>query len=150
VRLSREDYEPLKGFFGWMCDHILMRSVSLPEEAHPIRVLAEMERRSPARAREGLGTAIGDIIEMTQNFGSAPVAEIDEALRAQGLPTLSQVRAKFSSAIARILRRGSIRSETEYYSVRNVVEALPEAEQAAVWRLLADFEERLPRPKQQA
>ena len=66
--------------------------------------------------------AIGDVIESTQDFRPEQVAEIDRALRAQGLPTLSEVKARFSSVIAGIVRRGTIRNEREYYAVRNAVE----------------------------
>lgn len=86
--------------------------------------------------------AVGDIIEMSEGFSAGRVATIDAALEAEGIITLSAVRARFWSRIRRVLERGAIRGERDYYAVRNVVEALPEEEQGRAWQMLATFEKR--------
>lgn len=142
MRIDRDDYEPLKAFFVWATKHILPTS-SLPPDQHPEAVLAGFEVESMAKARVGLAMAIGDIIEMTENFSTAQVAAIDATLEAEGIVTLSAVRARFWSRIRRVLKRGTIRGERDYYAVRNVVEALPEEEQGKAWQMLATFEEKM-------
>ena len=89
--------------------------------------------------------AIGDIIEMSEAYSASQVAAIDAALEAEGIISLSAVRARFWSRIRRVLERGTIRSERDYYAVRNVVEALPEEEQERAWRMLAAYENRVVR-----
>ena len=84
--------------------------------------------------------AIGDLIELMQDYPREQVEGIDRDLAASGLPTLSEVRILFSSTIAAIMKRGRIRSEVEYYALRNAVESMAEDESAEAWRLLGDFE----------
>ena len=88
----------------------------------------------------GLAMAIGDIVEMTSDLSTGQVAAVDAALKADGIITLSEVRARFWSKIKGIRRRGQIRNEVEYYALRNIVEALPGEEQAEVWDLLGAYE----------
>lgn len=70
--------------------------------------------------------AIGDIVEMTDHWSSSAIASLDTELGAAGLPTLSAIRVQFSKAIRAIIRRGRIRSEGEYYLIRNAAEIDPE------------------------
>jgi hypothetical protein len=143
LRISAEDYAPLKAFFAWATEHLLGIPASPSSDQHPVAVLSEFEVRSPARARDGLAMAIGDIIEMSENFSAGQVAAIDAALAAEGIITLSDLRARFWSRVRRLLERGAIRGERDYYALRNVVEALPEEEQSRAWQMLAAFEERM-------
>ena len=140
MRITDDHYETLKPFFVWASKHLLGVSASLAPDQHPAAVLAHFETVSMAKARTGLAMAIGDIIEMSEGFSARQVAEIDSALDAQGIITLSAVRGRFWTRIRRVLERGSIRGEREYYAVRNVVEALPEEEQGSAWQMLATFE----------
>ena len=142
MRIAAVDYEPLKAFFAWMVDHVVPGSPSRTPDSHPVSVLSGFEASSMAKARAGLAMAIGDLIEMTEDLSANQVAQIDAALGAEGIITLSAVRARFWSRIRRVLERGTIRGEREYYAVRNVVEALPEEEQGRVWQILAAFEEK--------
>lgn len=107
-----------------------------------VAALNGFEERSIATARKGLAMALGDIVEMTAGFPSADVAAIDTALRAEGGITLTEVRARFWTRVRRILEKGTVRGETDYYALRNVVEALSEDEQAVGWSLLAAYEEK--------
>src|SRR5687768_6066043 len=99
VKVSAQDYDALKGFFAWMCDHALTMSPGLPAEDHPVATLSRFEARSMSKARQGLGMAIGDIIEDTQDLSTDEVVDYDRRLAAAGLPTLSDVRARFWSKI---------------------------------------------------
>ena len=146
MRIDPEDYEPLKGFFLWMCDRVLPGQRELPEEANPSFALAFFEARSLAMARQSLALGIGDILEETNDISAQTVEAIDAELAQQGLPTLSHVRARFARAVRAILKRGSIRTETDYYALRNVVDDLPETEREGAWQILAEFERRVVPP----
>jgi len=138
MRVTAEDYGPLKAFLAWMAKHVLR----VPESLSPEAVLAGFESRSMSTARKGLGMAVGDIVEMTDRFSAEEVGALDAALAAEGLPTLSEVRARFARTIRAIMKRGNVRSEREFYALRNVVEAMAEPERAEAWRLLGEFESR--------
>lgn len=63
----------------------------------PIACLEQIETKSPANARKGLAEAIGDIVELTDQWSSEKVAQIDELLTHEGLPTLTDMRARHST-----------------------------------------------------
>lgn len=85
--------------------------------------------------------AIGDTIEMCSDMPLPDVMLIDEGCRLNGLPTLSEVRSRFSRKLKSIVRRGAIRNETEYYLVRNAIElASDDDERAKLQTLLTQFE----------
>jgi len=138
MRIDQSDYEPLKAFLGWMSEHVL--EIPPGSASNPMAVLEKTKDQSMARARQGLGMAVGDIVEMTDRCSPEQVAMIDAALAADGLWTLSHVRARFGREIRAILKRGSVRGESDYYALRNAVETLPDSEQAEAWQMLAAFE----------
>jgi hypothetical protein len=70
------------------------------------------------------------------------VRAIDDTLRTKGIVTLSEVRARFWSRIRRVMERGTIKSDRDFYAVRNVVDSLPEQEQIRAWQMLDSFEQR--------
>jgi hypothetical protein len=137
--ITAEDYEPLKGFFGWMLANASPFPMPPTPELHPLAVLARFETQSRATARRGLEMAIGDLLELT-TVDPAEVHRIDDALRQNDLPTLSEVRARFWKRIRNVLKRGQVRSEAEYHALRNVVEAMPEKEAGRSLAILAEFE----------
>jgi hypothetical protein len=144
ARVTAENYESLKGFCVWFWRHqsLQWQDIGIAADHRPEPILNAFEQRSKAIAREAVRQSIGDIIEQTQSLSSKDVESIDAALAAQGLPTLSQIRIQFWSKIAGIMKRGVVRSETEYYALRNVVEAMPEVERGRAWALLGKFETR--------
>lgn len=84
--------------------------------------------------------AINDMIEMTDGWAQERVAASDAALLERDLPTLTEMRGRFSKVVQRAVRRGSIKDEIEYHAVRNAAE-LTGGEQLRP--LLASYEERL-------
>jgi hypothetical protein len=142
VKIEAADYDRLKGFFAWMLEHVPGLSENLQPEDHPVTILTNYEERTPSLARRGLAMAIGDILEQTEDLPKATADEIDCRLTAVGLPSLTEIRIRFWSKIHAILKRARVRSETEYYALRNVVESMPDAERLGAWQLLAEYEER--------
>ena len=132
MQISPNDYPALKAFFVWITEYVLPVSPDLPPEHHPVAVLEHYEAQSMAIARKGLGLALGDIIEDLSELDPARVRAVDAALQSASIITLSEVRARFWTRIRRILERGVIRSENDYYALRNAVETLPDAEQAFI------------------
>ena len=140
MKVSAEDYEALKGFFAYMSEKWLRALPGLAPEDRPMAVLAQQEKQSMSLARKGLAMAIGDTIEMFDRAGPEEVDAFDRELGAAGLPTLSEVRARFSRQINGIMKRGKIRSEIEYYALRNAVDSMPEGDAAKAWHLLGEYE----------
>ena len=141
MKVTADNYDGLKRFALWLFDR-LNAGREIEPRSHPRLAMEALEGRSMAIARKGVAMMVGDLIEQTYDMNADGIASVDAALCAQGLPTLSEVKAQFSKKISAIMKRGKVRTDDEYYSLRNVVEAMPEAEQSWAWSLLGEFEQR--------
>ena len=141
MKVDAQNYELMRSWFARVVSEALPASTRTAEN-DPVHCLDIMAARWPAKARSGLAMAIGDMIELTDDCSADRVATIDDALAQEDLPTLTQMRLQFSKVIRRVVGRGSIRNDVEYYAVRNVVELAPPDDQEAMWKLLAAYEQR--------
>lgn len=137
MKVRPEEYGKMRDWFALVS--LKAFPSQLIQEAQPIAVLDKMAERSAAKAREGLAMGIGDLIEMTDSWSVQDVQAVDAELLDKQLPTLSEMRVRFSSAVGRVVRRGRINSEAEYHAVRNAAE-LTEGSDGPLWRLLANYE----------
>jgi hypothetical protein len=138
MRVQVQDYERMRAWFAYMVRET-RPAERLTPETDPIAHLDRLAARLPAKAREGLSMAINDTIEMTEAWPQERVAATDLSLQQQGLPSLTDVRRRFSRLVQRAVRRGSIKDEVEYYAVRNAAE-LPGEAPERLWSLLAAYE----------
>jgi hypothetical protein len=142
MAVSATEYETLRAWSAKFLEQIWPLPAGLSADSHPIAVLDAMAQKAPARARQGLGMMIGDLIEDTGRLPASEVKRIDAEFANAGLPTLSEMRLRFMRQVTRILKRGSIRNDEDYYLIRNAVEGLAANEQERLWELLADYESR--------
>ncbi|MBY8825087.1 hypothetical protein [Sphingomonas colocasiae] len=138
MRIGPDDYERMRRWLGFMAARVFPPEL-LTAETDPLTALDRITAGSAARARRGLGMAIGDIVEFTSGWSAAEVSKIDDLLSRQELPTLTAVRSRFSSAIQRVLRRGRIKTDDEFHAVRNAADQ-PGTDAPALWSLLAAYE----------
>jgi hypothetical protein len=137
------EFEELRAFVDFYATH-----VHGVDPASPIHVSAAVQeitvKFGRSKALVGLRQAANDTIEATSNLPPEQVAQLDNSLRAQGVLTLSEVRHRYSTAYRRILRRGSIKTETEYYLVNGIVvhntSSLTNAERQSLEQMLAAYE----------
>jgi len=108
--------------------------------ANPLNALATIEKQQPAAARKGLAMAINDIVEMAEGQTPDYVRALDEHLAAQGAMTLSEARARFSKRLKKILRRGSVVGDTEYYLARNALDWAAPNDATKLQAMIADFD----------
>jgi len=85
--------------------------------------------------------AINDLIEATDGWPNAKVKALNHLLEQERLPTLTEMRLRFSKVVRRVVARGRITNDVEYNAVRNAAE-LPNGGAEALWKLLAVYEER--------
>jgi hypothetical protein len=74
-----------------------------------------------SKALEGTRQAVNDVIEELTDLTAEGVELLDQALRDGGLQTLSEMRRRYSALYRKVVRRGKINSETEYYLVNGLV-----------------------------
>ena len=115
------EYAKLKDFLSFYAERYL-KVESLPPEKRPIAGLEALEKRSMKTALNGLRQAINDCIAMSFHFDSTEVQKLDAELRLRGIITLSELRRRYSKSYAKILKRGLIKDETEYYLIRNILD----------------------------
>ncbi|GKT26116.1 hypothetical protein [Acidovorax sp. SUPP3334] len=120
-KISDEDYQKLKAFLGNFFDWYNARP-NMPAEIHPLYMAEIIERRSMKDAQRGLQMAINDTVEDTSNWTPDAIAAADARFAAAGTFTLSEVRRRYSKKYLQILKRGLIRSETEYYLLKGVAD----------------------------
>ena len=84
--------------------------------------------------------AINDLIEATDGWPTQKVEALDHLLEQERLPTLTEMRLRFSKIIRRVVARRSIKNDVEYHAVRNAAE-LPHEDAEALWKLLSTYEE---------
>jgi hypothetical protein len=141
MKIDAQDYPHMKAWFARLVPEVFPADLLTPA-THPIACLEQIEVRWPAKARLGLAMAIGDTIEQTDCWPSERVAALDELLASEGLPSLAEMRLRFSKVIRRVVARGNIKDDVEYYAVRNAAE-LPNDSYEALWKLLAAYEARV-------
>ena len=82
--------------------------------------------------------AICDTIEMTEGWPLERVAETDRLLANDGLPTLTEMRVRFSKEIRRVLNHSSIKNEVSISALRNAAELAHDSGKG-LWALLAAY-----------
>jgi hypothetical protein len=136
------EYMKMKDFLSFYAERYL-RAEGLHPDKQPIASLEALEKKSMKMAFNGLLQAINDCVEMSLHFDHTEVEKLDAQLRSRGIVTLSELRRRYSKSYAKIMKRGQIKNETEYYLVRNVLydptEKAPE-ERRLLEKLISDYE----------
>jgi hypothetical protein len=137
-----EDYARLKDFMAFFADHYFDLE-EIPLDHRPLAVLETLEKTSRSKALVGLRQAINDCVEMSLGFGQAEVEKLDSDLRAGGMITLSELRKRYSKDYARILKRGRIANDSEFYLIQNVLNGPTEKsgkEYEKLAEIISDYE----------
>jgi hypothetical protein len=136
------EFVELSGYMDYVATHVMQVDPASP--VHPTNVLKGIvEGYGRSKALEGLRQAVNDTVQMLD--GKHGVARaLDEALRGNGLLGFYEVVRRYGSAYRKILKRGRIRNETEYYVVHGALvdhaNELTDDERAVIAKLVENFE----------
>ena len=137
------EYAKMKAFLAFYVERYRLNLETLPPEKWPIASLEALEKKGMKTALKGLRQAINDCVERSFHFDHADVESLDSELRKRGVVTLSELRRQYSKGYARILKRSQIKTETEYYLIRNVLddptEKTPE-ERELLEKMISNYE----------
>lgn len=136
MKISADSYPTMRAWLATVAPYLFP---DVSADADPVRALDRIAETSMPNARRGLSMAIGDIVDMTDSWPNREIMSLDAELATIGLPTLSAMRAQCSKAVRAILRRGRIKSEAEYYLIRNAADIDPERSKA-LFDLLATWD----------
>lgn len=113
-------------------------------DSDPVAVLENFEKESMTKAKKGLSITISDTLEMTESWPLDAVREFDRILAENGAATLTELRVKHSKKYRKILKKGAIRSEVEYYLIKGIMDGMqehvPEEELPLLDAMLVEYE----------
>ncbi|MDB5754102.1 MAG: hypothetical protein JWP34_3750 [Massilia sp.] len=96
--------------------------ISPATDTHPAQTITKIiSEFGKSKALVGLRQAANDTIEETSNWSSESRTNLDETLKGAGIITLSEIARRYASVYKRILKRGKIKNETEYYLVNGIL-----------------------------
>lgn len=119
-----KEFEELLAFLDFYFENLKRPTLPVSIRNLPtLRAEAERIAREHGRSKALVGTrqAVNDVAEELSDLAPESVELLDQALRGAGLLTLSEVRRRYSALYRRILKRGHIKTDTEYYLVNGVV-----------------------------
>ncbi len=82
------------------------------------------EKFGPSKALIGLRQAVNDTIEDLAEASSESIGLLDRSLAERGHVSFSELRRRYSAHYKRLLKRGLIRNDTEFYIVSGVASDL--------------------------
>ena len=115
------DYQLLKTFLDRHFEWYTPKYPTTPP-GMPSHFLENIEKTSLASAKKGLSMALNDIAEESAYWTSEQITAADVKFSAAGTFTLSEIRRRYSKKYLQILKRGEIRSETEYYLFKGIAD----------------------------
>jgi hypothetical protein len=122
-KLSLEEYENLKKFFICYVDWFIpINQKSTRLEDQPLEFLGRLEKTSMTNAKKGLQMAINDLVEMSSDWKPDQIATADQKFAQNQLPTLSEIRRRYSRKYLGLLKRGEIKTEQEYYLLKGIAD----------------------------
>jgi len=114
--------------------------------------IASLEQQRPRGWRAGVRDGLQDLLEMTKDLSPQKVQLADSKLKAAGVPTLSTMRSEIWRTVPKLIERGRIKTESEYYllveRLNNATDAeLSQAARNQIAEMVAEFEERRREPR---
>ncbi len=99
-----------------------VQQISPTSNMHPAQTVVKIVSEfGKSKALVGLRQAVNDTIEDMSNWSAEVRSILDETLIVAGTPATSEIARRYASSYKRIIKRGQIKNETEYYLLNGVV-----------------------------
>lgn len=139
------EYNELLGYLGLFATAVWQ--IDPTSTTHPVNVIkGVVQQFGKSKALVGLRQAANDTVEETSHWNSEARAAVDGTCRAAGVVTLSEVTRRYSESYRRILKRGFIKNDTEYYVVNGILVdqggAISDDERTCLQTLTKAFEQK--------
>jgi len=137
------EYAELHAYLHFYSTHV--SGIDPADPIHPSnvgkRIVAEYGR---SKALDGLKQAVNDTVEELSHQPPDYIQRLDAGLREHGAITFSEIRRRYASSYKRILKRGKIKNETEYYLIVGILadasSLASDQERALLDQLVARYE----------
>ena len=141
--LERE-FQELQKFVSFFLDYFFK---SVPKTTSSTAADQPKEKVTRRQWLEGHRQAASDFVEMSDEMQPAEIARLDAELRSRGIVTLSEMRRRYSRAYKRIVKRGAIKNDTEFYIINGVLSDLEsgisEEERQQLGALISQYENKI-------
>ena len=145
-RMSPErerEYAELEAYLDYYSTNVW--GIDPTDPVHPTNVGKRMDAElGMSKAFDGLKQAVNDTVQSLVDHPPEYIESLDASLRAAGLITFSEVRRRYTSSYKKILKRGAIRTDTEYYVIAGVLAddttSASAEERATLNRLILEYE----------
>jgi hypothetical protein len=87
----------------------------------PIKVLEEWEGKSMSLARKGLKAGLSDTVSQMVSLPIEYRNPLDALLLGEGQPSLNKLISLVNNVSDKVLKKGKIRNENEYYIIKEIV-----------------------------
>jgi hypothetical protein len=139
------EYDKLLGYVSFFATAVWQ--IDPASSIHPANVInGIVEQFGKSKALVGLRQAANDTVEASGDWTSEARALVDEAFRAAGVVTVSEIARRYSASYKRIVERGLIKNETEYHVINAVLvdqgSALSDDERKRLQMLTEAFEQK--------
>ncbi|TXI21485.1 MAG: hypothetical protein E6Q67_07575 [Roseateles sp.] len=139
--IVERDYETYRRWFERSLDLIWRLPPQLRLKADPMAEVAKAEKISKSKAVRSLYAGIKDTVAMTDRYSAIDVQTLDANFKSESLPSLTSVRAMVVSKLDKIIKRGVILSEDEFYGLKSLEDCdISDETKAEVQRLLGAYE----------
>lgn len=140
----KREYAELHAYLDFYSTHV--SGIDPADPIHPTNVGKRIvEEYGHSKALDGLKQAVNDTVEELSEQPPEYIHRLDAALRERGIITFSEIRRRYASSYKRILKRGKIKTETEYYIIADVLADFSpiasDEERILLQRLVADYEQ---------
>jgi hypothetical protein len=121
--MSPEREKEYSELFAYICFFAtVVEKIDPAANVHPAKAIETIVQEfGKSKALVGLRQAANDTIEATSHWNVEKKAVLDEALSAAGIITRSEVARRYASSYKRIVKRGQIKNDTEYYLVNGIL-----------------------------
>lgn len=138
--------ERLCAWFYAVAAQIAPEEFGFPPDAERnwLASLTRTKGRERSDLISGMKQGVNDLLTMSKFLGPHERKKLDLVLTARSLPSLGLMQAKLKRKHERVLKRGAIKNEEEYYIVAEILAGceidVSEAERAELGRIHAEYE----------
>jgi hypothetical protein len=136
------EYSELNAYLDWYSTNV--SGIDPADPIHPTNVAKRIvDEYGRSKALDGLKQAVNDTVEELVDQPPVYIEKLDRSLREAGLLTFSEVRRRYTSSYKRVLKRGSIKNDNEYYLIAGVfadfTTSADDDERATLGRLVSEY-----------
>ena len=124
LKINDDNYGQYKLVFQIIWSHFKKLLPPISADADPLVILDKWEKKNKRLAKSGLKSTLIDLISELREFPADLLHKIDEDLVKNDLPNTKILQAIATTTIAKVLNRKQIKTEEEFYIVKEFVCAL--------------------------